>query len=205
MKQKKEKYIIAPLMIGGGIEEDIEDFVKNKLNSLPFKGLITHIGNKDIISFNQVQGTELKDKVLNYIEIMEKMEKILKKMKKKGIVDGIVIDGQSYVQTAQGAPTLDGKHKFYAQYVENLRKELANLLTEYLKEEIEPLIINMNKNKSVIDKLTKDTDEYKSNLEKSKKERKDLEEKKEQLENEKTIIGDNIKNLESLKIYHTIV
>ena len=170
MKQKKMKYIVEPLMIGGGKKlEDVENFIGNKLNSVVYKSLLTYIGDKDIISFNQVQVDELYEKVLNYIEIMKKTESKLKKMKKTGVVDGIVIDGKSYVETAKGKPTPEGKHKFYAQYVEKLRKQLEKLIKEYIEDEkLKPKIDDINENKIMLDKILQEKKKLEEEIEKEK-------------------------------------
>eukprot|EP01080_Neovahlkampfia_damariscottae_P012034 gene12034-5431_t len=83
-------------------EQNSNDEKINKKQSL-----ISYIGNKDIVSIEQLEG-DLKEKVLKYIEIMNKMEKHLK----------------IYQNKIQGKYLAGEKNKFYAKYVKILKGEL---------------------------------------------------------------------------------
>eukprot|EP01080_Neovahlkampfia_damariscottae_P012878 gene12878-7300_t len=173
MKQKLE-HIIMPLpIVGGSITEELEEFIKNNLMSDTFKSLISYIGNKDIVSIEQLEG-DLKEKVLKYIEIMKKMEKHLKQSKKSGKVDGIVVDGKSFSDFAtenkiQGKNLAGEKNKFYAKYVKILKGELQQLLAKYLSEyDLKTVNDRIAENKKNIEKIEEEKKKINEEIEKEK-------------------------------------
>jgi len=167
MKQKT-KYIVMPL--GGGTEDNLQIFIDENLSlNSPYGNLLRFL--EDVRTFTQAKGDNMIDKVKIYLETMKDIEGKIKKSQKKGVVEGIKIDGETFEQYADKKKvkkTITEKNKFYSDYVSILHDELKKLVTNYAKEMLQKLDDEKQQDLQKVQKLQAELEKEKNNIKKKK-------------------------------------